>query len=531
MAIELEKYKLPSAQTRLDLAKYQIRPEDTTEITTSGLQKTSKIFDMIFGGGKVGEAIGTQIAKGTFGEPIRKLVTGVEDAETAQFVDEGPTTKEIIGSALQAGALFTPVGRIAGAVARGAKALGLGSLASRLTGGVVASGGTGGVFDVSQALQGQEGFPAGLFVGSSLPLVGPLARATTKATGRAVQEISGTLTGTSQETIESAFNAARTGNQKELQSFTATLRNQLTPEQLRNNFRSSIDKVDRNRQLLFKTTLEEFGDMPVDTSKIRSAVNMFLNDFDISIKGNILDFSESKLRTAPAAQKKVQDMYNEITRFGSQATLKEVDTTRQALGILELAGEDPSANAANALIIAAKDKVRSAGQEIPEYKLLLEQFSDTSQFLQELKRDLASGDRATIDQTYRRIITSLKTNNEQRMALVQELDRLTDGSLVAQIAGQQLSELLPRGLFKQLGAAALGGAAFVSGLSEAIIPALLFASPRVSGEFTRALGLTVRQADILADAINDARRTLAKTYAVAPENLIKLITATGVTSE
>jgi len=68
----------------------------------SFLQKAGSVLDMIFGGGKIGEAIGTEIAKATVPEEQKKYIT------------PGPTAGEIAGSALQSAAIFTPVGRVAG---------------------------------------------------------------------------------------------------------------------------------------------------------------------------------------------------------------------------------------------------------------------------------------------------------------------------------------------------------------------------------------------------------------------------------
>jgi hypothetical protein len=539
----LSKFRANNYKSSLDLNVVPSALEEEAEPTpTTGLEKTASGLDTVFGFGKVGEAIGTQIAKSGFAGKVG----GVDlTPEQAQFVSGGPTTTEVVGSAVQGGALFTPVGRIANVISRAIRPfLGLTKIApgttpattkgfkegvARLAGPVGASGGTGAVFDVSQVLQGEDvTFPTGTFIGSSIPLVGPLARATTRLTGRFAGEVGGTLTGTSQETFEQAFNAARRGDPVELKKFTDALRSETTPEQLVNSVRESIEAVSNNRQLIFKETLEEFGDDIVDTTGVIPQFTQKLDDFGVAVKNGVLDFSNSSLRTVPPAQAKLQKAYDEVAQFGPQATLKEVDTSRQALRTLLSAGDDPSANKANALIEVATDSVRQAGRQVDEYGPLLEQFAETSTFLDELQRGLSAGDRATIDQTYKRIVTSLKTNNEQRMALVQELDQMTDGALLSQVSGQQLSELFPRGLFKQLGAAAVGGAALVGGVSQALLPALVFASPRISGEVIRAIGLTAKQTDVLASTINSARRTLSQVYGVAPENLIKAVTATGI---
>ena len=106
--------------------------------------------------------------------------------------------------------------------------------------------------------------------------------------------------------------------------------------------------------------------------------------------------------------------------------------------------------------------------------------------------------------------TALKTNNEQRMALVRELDEATDGAILSQISGQQLSEAMPRGIFRQISAGIAGGAVLTGGLNPALLPGLIFASPRVVGEFARSLGIGARKAQLLIDAVADARGVLLK---------------------
>lgn len=106
----------------------------------SFLEKTANVFDMFFGGKKIGEAIGTQIAKLTVPE------------EQKQFVAPGPSIKEIAGSALQSAALFTPIGKIAKGITLGTRGLGLVRGASAL--GKISSGVLAGeLFDVASNLQ------------------------------------------------------------------------------------------------------------------------------------------------------------------------------------------------------------------------------------------------------------------------------------------------------------------------------------------------------------------------------------------
>ena len=129
------------------------------------LEKTARRLDLFFGGGKVGEAIGAKIAKVT------------ARPEEKEFVAPPPPSGEIVGSALQSAALFTPVGTIAKGITGGVRALSLAKGASAL--GKIGSGLLAGeIFDVALNLQqgktGREALTPGLatLIGGGIPAVG-----------------------------------------------------------------------------------------------------------------------------------------------------------------------------------------------------------------------------------------------------------------------------------------------------------------------------------------------------------------------
>ena len=369
-----------------------------------------------------------------------------------------------------------------------------------------------------------EGGEAELGLGTALgagipvasPIVGAIAKASAKLVGRGATELTGKLTGTSQETVEQAFLSARKGG-KDLEVFTNALRGQTTPEKLVNNMRESVALVSSQRSELYSNTLDELANIPVSTRPAKDSFIKSLNEVGITLKDdNTLDFSQNKLRTVPNAQAKLQQAWNEISKMPETQTLKEIDTTRQAVkGIATIAGDEPSANLANMLIEDGVRSVRLAGEQVPGYGKMLDNFGETSEFLSELERGLSAGDKATIDQAYRRIATTLKTNNEQRMNLVRELDEATGGSLLSDISGQQLSEALPRGLIGTYLAPIIAGGAIAGGVTPAILPGLLLASPRTVGEFARSLGIGTAKTEALIDAIAEARGLFIKAGALA----------------
>ena len=90
--------------------KLQPVSHETVTREKTGLAKTAGAFNTVFGGGKIGEYIGTKAAY-AFASP-----------EERKYIDQTtPSSGEIIGSALQSAALFTPFGKIAQGLGVGAK--------------------------------------------------------------------------------------------------------------------------------------------------------------------------------------------------------------------------------------------------------------------------------------------------------------------------------------------------------------------------------------------------------------------------
>lgn len=153
------------------------------ENTGNLLGTAAKVTDTLFGGGKIGDYIGTKIAQGKLGNTVQKLVVGRDlSTEEESLVGPGPTGKEIAGSTLQAALNFLPVGRAAKGITTGVRAIGLSKGASAL--GKVGAGLLAGeVFDISQNLQqNKEGLGilkpgAGAAIGGAIPAAGVAAKA------------------------------------------------------------------------------------------------------------------------------------------------------------------------------------------------------------------------------------------------------------------------------------------------------------------------------------------------------------------
>lgn len=171
----------------------------------SFLQKAGGVLDTVFGGAKIGEAIGTQIAKGNLGTGIQKFVTGRDiSPEEEQLVSAGPTRGEIVGDVGRVALNFTPIGRMSGALGtrlaqegmkRGAKTLG----------NVATGAATGYGFDVAEGVrQGEENPYApgiGTAIGGAIPVAGPVLKAAGGLAGKSAAFGTSQMTGLNRNTV------------------------------------------------------------------------------------------------------------------------------------------------------------------------------------------------------------------------------------------------------------------------------------------------------------------------------------------
>jgi hypothetical protein len=137
----------------------QVAPQQTA--LTQRQDMVRRGADAFLGGGTIGDAIGTQVAKGNLGTFLQKKMVGrdLSPEEEAQ-VASGPTARQIGGDVLRVASNFFPFGRVAGLATSRLKAEGMKRGAGAL--GNVASGVAGGyAMDVGENFkQGKEGVEA-----------------------------------------------------------------------------------------------------------------------------------------------------------------------------------------------------------------------------------------------------------------------------------------------------------------------------------------------------------------------------------
>jgi PIN domain nuclease of toxin-antitoxin system len=491
MAIDYAKYKVPTTPTTTGTVNYN-------KYKLNAPQKPKTIGQRILDAGtSVTNFLGGKSVADTFGAEIARLRAPTQQEKN--IISAGaPTVSQTAGSALQLAAGFAPVGRAAQAISTGAKTLGATPSLAKLAGNVGSLGGAGYAFDIGANLQEQQSplTPgAGTAIGAALPVIPPAL----KGAARLGFESLGATTGVGGAVTKRMFDAARQGGPRAQQAAQA-LRGNITPEQIVDDARDALSQIITNRTRTYQQQLAKIagGLKSYDISPVIKSLDDNLKRFKIEVRNGQLDFSRSTIRFDREAQKEVQTIFDEMRTFGTRPgdrTAVGIDSLKRALGDLY----SKSSNV-RAFTQDVKNATRKVLSQVKGYDDMTKGYEESTQLIKEIQRGLSLGDQAQTDTAFRKLVSALRVNNEFRQQLIKELDAVSGKELSSQIAGQQMSELLPRGVVRQIGTVgAVGGVA--TGFAIPLIKAALFFSPRVVGEILTALGYTARKADQIISKI------------------------------
>lgn len=460
-----------------------------------------------------------QAAK-TSGQDTTNLMNALQQqsAVIAEIGEQETVTADPVktaGGFASLGALAVPVGKIAQGVQSGVRAIPavgsrIGEGAARTLGNIVGGGATGAASDVgiNLAETGEAQLGLGTALGAGIPVVGSVFRTISPVVGEVAAELGGVVTGTKQAAIKEAFEAGLEGG-GQLSDFRNALRGNIQGDDI---VQAMDDIAIQSRSRLnqeFAEVLGEQAQRNVRLEPVRQNFISKLNDFGVSIGEEGLDFTRSQFEFNETAQNQLKKLYSSVLGRGDDIALRDADVLRQAIGdnLDKLTGDKTATRRLQSLLTSVQDDIRSqAVNAVPEYGDLLQRQAPQRELLSEARKVLFTSD-ANKDKQMRRVLSILRDNNEARKAIVESIEQMSGTNLTAQIAGQQLSEMLPRGLIGVLAGNAVLGS--VGGIfSPKILVAAALSSPRVVGEFVSSLGVTGRNAKQLRAGVQNIKNSL-----------------------
>jgi hypothetical protein len=455
--------------------------EDKTPEPSSFASTATDILTTLFPVKNIGEAIGTKIAQVQAPPELKKYVAPSQATKMQIFGD-------VLGNALY----FTPFGTIEAAVSKLIPA----TVARIATGAGVGLG-----VDVASRLS--EGQTTGVFrpglgtaIGTAIPALGPAARGVSRIAG----ETLGGTTGAGYGAIKAGMEAASQGG-KIGTAFTESLRGGISPEQIVTEAKDALGSIIERRSEAYKNSLSTLktATKTYDISPVQKKFSSLLQPYGVAVKNGELDFTRSPGLGRYSGD--VNNMLKVLKDWGSKPgdrTVVGIDTLKQTID--DFRRGTAESKTLDSLVTALRNEAQGIIKDVPGYSDMVKNYAESTGLIKEIQRGLSLSDKAITDTAFRKLTTALRTNNEFRKQLVTELNQETGGLLIPKIAGQQLSETLPRGLARPLTSLGVAGATFGLGGLNLLITALA-TSPRLVGEIINALGVGAKGSKIILDAL------------------------------
>jgi len=328
--------------------------------------------------------------------------------------------------------------------------------------------------------------------------LGAVATAPIKAVGQTL----GLETGVGYDPLKQGLKAASEGGDA-MKSFTEGLRGNVGPDELVDQARNALGQVVETRNTNYKNMLSglKADSATYDISPIVQQVDKKLKDFGV-VKNTdgTLDFSRSTIGEGADATK-IQQIYDDVHNWGTKPgdrTAVGIDTLKKRIGNYYSPNSD-----IRSFVTSTKKATSGVLENAPGYTSAMKNYAEMSDSISEIQKALSLGDKASVETSFKKLTSSLK-NNEFRKQVIEGLDADTGGQLLNKIAGQRLSAITPRGL-AGITAGGIGGITAVTAGAGGILPLIGLAittSPRIVGEFIRALGLGVQATNKLMDLLN-----------------------------
>jgi len=301
--------------------------------------------------------------------------------------------------------------------------------------------------------------------------------------------------GTGREAVSQAYKAGKEGGDA-VKRFRDSLTGKADPTEVVANARFNLDILYKQRRRNYLEGKANLKDINLSLSPIRAKLTELQN-----LRTTNASTIEAAGKAAEILQRAEKQGYKSLADF---------DELKRTLNseAMNYTGEARSA------ISEMADLVRKSIDDVdPNYGKVMKSYENASKIIQEIEKALSLKDTKTAEVALKKLLTSMRdgvsTNYGQRLNLAQELEGVTGGKkFMSQLAGQELSSVVPRGLQGRVTSAlATGGAAYGVGvgmLSPSSLLPLALASPRFVGEASQLAGRTARRVQQAAQVLPSA---------------------------
>ena len=327
----------------------------------------------------------------------------------------------------------------------------------------------------------------------------------TRGAGEVVSQVQGGFTGTGSTPIKEAYAAGKYSKP----AFWGNITGKGDMSNVIDTAKQGVFslKMDKNKQ---------YRSGMLDIGKDKSVLSF--DDIDSSIKDA---FDKTKFKdqvTKETAYQKVAEAQNVVNRWknlnpAEYHTPEGMDALKQKIGDVVESVPYEQASVRNALNGIYSSAWKTISNQAPTYGKVMKDYEEATNLIRDIEKGLSLNKKASADTSLRKLQSvmrnNVQTNYGERVKMVKELERAGGKEIMPALAGQAMSEWLPRGIVGQVERAGGLYGLLVNPLMT--IAGATIASPRVTGTAADGLGKMAgikdkiaRGIPLTADEINQA---------------------------
>ena len=333
---------------------------------------------------------------------------------------------------------------------------GAGKIAPAVAAGTTVGAATSGLINPDDA-------STGALIGGGLPLI-----------GKGIPAVVGAVT---PNVVKEAFAAGK----KNATAFIDNLRKNVPTDDVLETLKNGISQMRDDASTAYVTSKTGWAadTTPLNYRKVDAAINKI--DSSITHAGKSMIGADE--------QKIVSEAKNVIQQWKTDhpvPTAIDLDALKRRLD--SIYPDNFKQRQAKRALENLRDSARqSIVDSIPEYATAMKPYETQTKLIGEISDALGGGDKVKKETALNKIMQALKEtpSGDYKQALIGQLEAQTGQQLRPAIAGQLMSDVLPRSLSGR-GALGLGGAASL--VNPAVLAALPLTSPRLVGEAAYGAG-------------------------------------------
>jgi hypothetical protein len=280
--------------------------------------------------------------------------------------------------------------------------------------------------------------------------------------------------------------------------FQKGMRGKVIPEEIFNEANSALGQIKTDRGNRYRVELNAIKTMPnpptMDLIQPLQKFSDSIKEHGILLKRNSqtgelkLDFSKSALLNNSVAQR---DLTSLLDTMRNSFKDPKFYSSPEGFDILkrQVAEMYSESHQGRAVIEGVSDSIRKQlVDKVPRYRDMVKDYEKTSTLIKEIKSDLSLGKKEATQSAIRRVLSSVRDNNDFRKSLIEKLPG--GEAMLDQIAGYGMKGIIPtQHGGTQLAAAEILAAAI--GGNPKVLFGVLAGSPRLVAETLNTMGKAI----------------------------------------